>query len=129
MKKLDAYRQIVRDTLQEGMSDEDILMLMVVLHTHAIVLCPDISIEDVQPGAQRQGTSLSPLTRNHLAELFASLWRENNRHGDKDFWFSFYSGTTPYEVFEDIPPNLRNRAVCARNKIAKHELVEELIEE
>jgi len=129
MNMLDAYRQIVQDTLHEGMSKEDILWLMVVLHTHAIILYPEISIEGIQRVNEGKGISLSPLTRTHLSELFASLWVEGDQRRDKDFWFSLFVGNTPYEVFEDIPENLRDRALSARSNIAKHNFVESLIEE
>lgn len=129
MKKLDAYRKILRDAIQEGMSDKDILMLMVVFHLYAILLHPEVTLEDVHADGQPRGFRLSPLTRTHLAELFASLWPKDDRRGNKDFWFWSYDSTTPYEGLEDIPADLRAPVEAAREKIASHKLVADVIED
>lgn len=129
MKKLDAYRHIMQDAIREGMSDKDILMLMVVFHLYGILLRPEVSLEDVQPDGRLRSILLAPLTRTHLADLFASLWPKDDRRGNKDFWFWLYDSTTPYEGLEDIPPDLRPRVEAARDKIARNELVADLIED
>jgi hypothetical protein len=129
MKKLDVYKQILRDTIRDDMQLEDVLLRALVLHTHSIALRPSVSLDDVQRDSGEHRLVLAPLTRSHVVELVSSLWPKNEERGQKDFWSIQYSNLTAYELFEDVPDELRERAIAARKSIAGHELVEELIEE
>ncbi|HEY9422993.1 MAG TPA: hypothetical protein VIW92_16395 [Thermoanaerobaculia bacterium] len=129
MNKLDVYKRILRDTVGDDMPLEDALLHMVVLHTHSIVPRPDVPIDDVLPGRGERRIVLAPLTRTHLAELVASLWGKHDERGRVDFWFSSYGRLTPYELFTDVPSDLWERAIIARDNVAQHDLVAELIEE
>lgn len=129
MKMLDVYKQVLRDTTRDDMQLEDILLRALVLHTHALALRPEVSLDDVRRNGSTRRLVLGPLTRTHVAELVASLWPENEERGRQDFWFTQYGRHTPYELFEDVPEELRERAIAARRSIAEHALVEELIEE
>lgn len=129
MNKLDIYTQILRDTIRNDWEVEDVLLRALVLHTHSIALHPDVALDDVKRGVGEPRLVLAPLTRTHLAHLVASLWPKNEERGRDDFWFAQYGSITPYEVFDDVPYELRDRALAARRNIEEHGLVDELIEE
>ncbi len=129
MKILDVYERILRDVIPEDASLEDVLLYMVVLHTHAVGVRPDVPVDDVSRASAEVGVVLGPLTRNHLAELVSSLWPPNDRRRDMTFWHDAYARRTPYEVFEDVPEHLRDRAVASKQTIENHPLVERLVEE
>lgn len=129
MNKLDVYKQILRDNIRDDMELEDLLMRALVLHTHSIALRSDVVLDDVRRSAGEQRLVLAPLTRTHVAELMASLCPKNEERGRMDFWFAHYGRLTPYELFGDVPDELRDRAVAARKCIAEHHLIDELIEE
>lgn len=129
MNKLDVYKQVLRDAISIEMSEEDVLLHMVVLHTHSIAVSSDVSIDDVQPSNAGQGIVLAPLTRRHLAELVSSLWESHDQRGDVAFWYSLYGSLTPYELFEDVREELRERAFAAKMNIANNDLVDHLIED
>jgi hypothetical protein len=129
MDKLDVYRQIFRDTIRDDMQLEDILLRALVLHTHSIVLRPDVYLDDVQRNAEQLRLVLAPLTRTHVVHLVASLWPKDSEWGREDFWFAQYGRVVPYELFEQVPDELRNEALAARKSIEGHSLVDELIEE
>jgi hypothetical protein len=129
MTKLDVYRQILRSAIRDDMRLEDMLLSALVLHTHSIALRPDVDLDDVRRTTGERRLVLAPLTNTHVTELMASLWPHDEERGREDFWFERYARVTPYELFADVPDELRDRAVAAREAIAKHELIEELIEE
>jgi hypothetical protein len=129
MDKLDVYRQILRDTIRGDMQLEDILLRALVLHTHSIVLRPDIDLDDIQRNVGELRLVLAPLTRTHVVNFVASLWPKDNEWGREDFWFAQYGRVIPYELFEQVPDELRDQALAARKSIEDHSLVDELIEE
>ncbi len=127
MRKLDVYATILRDTVPADMDRIDVLLHGVVLHTHSISLKPEIALDDYKGRNGR--VVLSPLTRHHVASMLANLWPADTQRGKEEYWFASYLADTPYELFEDVPEDLRDRAVTARNSIAAHALVEGLIPE
>jgi hypothetical protein len=129
MDKLDVYKQLLRDSVTPDMGTEDALWRGRVLHMHCIALRPDLRLDDVRLDEGEQRVVLSPLTNNHVAELLASLWPSGEQRGRPYFWFGESNKLTPYEVFADIPANLRDRATAAKKAIEAHPLVAELIEE
>jgi len=130
MKMLDVFRSILSETLTADMEAEDVLMRAVVLHTHSIVLRPGLDLEDVLEAARNDGRLvLAPLTRRHVATLIAECWPAGARAGRETHWLERYERDTPYEVFGDVPPDRRVRALAARDEIAKHPLVERLLPE
>jgi hypothetical protein len=129
MKKLDVYRQILRDVIHDDTALEDALLYIVVLHTHSITLRPGVTVEDGPPNAGGHGIVLAPLTRNHLAELVSSLWESRDQRANPGFWYSAYCRLTPYELFEDLPDSMRDSATAAKRTIETHDLVEKLVQE
>lgn len=129
MNKFDVYKQILRDIIHDDTDLEDVLLYMVVLHTHSMILRSSVTVEDGPKNSGERGIVLAPFTRNHLAELVSSFWGTSNQFGDVEFWHSSYCRLTPYELFGDVPDNLRDRATAAKNTIENHDLVEKLVEE
>ncbi|MEZ4301773.1 MAG: hypothetical protein R3B70_42960 [Polyangiaceae bacterium] len=129
MTKVEVFEQILRGSIRDGMQLEDILLRALVLHTHAVALHEDISLDDAQVERCERRLVLAPLTRSHVVELLSSLWPEDEERGRQDFWFTAYSHFAPYEVFEDVPGALRDKAIAARESIAGHPLVQQLLEE
>ena len=127
MKVLDVYAQVLRDTVRPDMALIDVLLHGVVLHTHSLSLKKEVVLEDVNE--QSGGIVLAPLTRHHVAEMLAKLWPSNTQRGQEDYWFAHCLADTPYELFEMIPEQLRDRAVAARDSIAGHALLAELVPE
>jgi hypothetical protein len=129
MNKMAVYESVLRDSVAPDGDIDETLWRAWVLHTHSLALRRDLQLDDVRPDADGQGLVLAPLTRNHLAELLASLWPPNDKRGQNAFWFWEAHRVTPYEAFSDLPDEMRDRAAAARRAIAAHALVEELIEE
>jgi hypothetical protein len=127
MTKVDVFKQILRDVVSDDADVLDVLLPMVVLHTHAIALRPGVVVDDGPHPADGE-VGLAPLTRTHLAELAASMWTGTAR-GDSDFWTNAYRQSTPFELFDDVPAELRDRAERARRAIEDHPLVNRLIPE
>jgi len=129
VNKRQAYRQILRDSMRDGMQLEDVLLRALVLHTHSIALRPGIDLDDVERNPGESRLILAPLTTTYVASLLASLWPESSEWGREGFWFSKYGTITPYQLFEELPDELRDLALAARTSIEEHRLVDQLIEE
>jgi hypothetical protein len=129
VNKVDIYRQILRDIIQDDMQIEDIVLRAFILHTHSLLLRTNISVDDVEGTGIEQRILLAPLTRTHVTELLSSLWPRDQQRGREDFWLTHYSRLTPYDLFVEITDNLRDKAIAARENVASHDLVQELIEE
>ena len=131
MEILDVYRQVLRESVRSGAPDSDILWRMVALHTHSVVLRSGVAVENggiLRPGADGRVT-LSPLTRSHLAALVAECWPAASERANDAYWLTAYAKETPYEVFEDVPNEERERAAAARDEIVRHDPIVELIAE
>jgi hypothetical protein len=129
MNKMAVYESVLRDSIAPDGDIDETLWRAWVLHTHSLGLRRDIQLDDVRPEAGDERVVLAPLTRNHLAELLAALWPANDQRGRESFWFWEADRVTPWEVFSDVPDELRDRAAAARHAVAAHPLIEELIEE
>lgn len=130
MKLLDVFRLVLRDSLVDEMAAGEVLMHAVVLHTHSIVLRHHVDLEDVAASERSGGQFvLAPLTRSHVAELIAEGWPADPHRGSEGYWLSRYEAETPYELFGDVPNDLRVLALAVKAKIEGHYLVERLIPE
>jgi hypothetical protein len=129
MRKVDVYMAIIRDAISKDVSPEDLLLHALVLHTHSIVLRDGVVLEDVRLDPHEQQMVLAPLTRNHVAELLATAFGGIGKRASPDFWFVEYARVAPYESFDEVPEDLRERAMAARRSIERHRVVERLVEE
>jgi hypothetical protein len=120
------YRQIICDTLRPTMSDAEVLAVMVVLHTHAVVLRPGAAGNDLLADDDGRVT-LQGLTRHHVADLTAACFPAGSHRADHDYWHTAYGFETPYEVLEDVPPELLDAVLAAREALTHHAWVDRLI--
>ena len=102
MKKLNVYKTVLRDAVSSQMDQTDVLLHMVVLHTHSIVVSPTVPVDDVRPETPGGQIVLAPLTRNHVAEVTAALFAPGKERRAPSFWYWSFCQTTPYEVFDDV---------------------------
>ncbi len=126
MKKLDAFRQILADTVRTDMSLDEVLLYAVVLHTYRIELAPNVVLDDAYDA---HPIVLSPLTRQSVAVVLASLWEGEAERGKDGFWFACYCERTPYEVMGDLPPELRQGVELAVRALEAHPMVAQLEED
>lgn len=126
--KMEVYTRVLRDTARDAATDEGVLWIMQVLHSHAIRVSPDAIVVDVAHDGPH-GVELAALTRSHLALLVASVFEHDDdvRRRRREYWGLRFDEETGYEVFEDVPEGLRPRAEAARRAVAAHELVAELV--
>jgi hypothetical protein len=127
----ETFRTILRDTVKtkvKNMDLLDILLHAVVIRTHSIALREDVELEDVWQKSGKR-VVLAAITQRHAAKLLASLWPPTKQRGQDAYWYHRYNQDTPYEIFESVPPELRERALAAKKSIEEHPLVAELIPE
>jgi hypothetical protein len=129
MNMMAVYESILRDSVPPDGDIDETLWRAWVLHTHSLRLRRDVQLDDVRPVAGGERQVLAGLTRNHLAEMLASFWSPNDQRGREAFWFGAAHRVTPYELFADVPDEMRARAAAARRAIAAHPFVEALIED
>jgi hypothetical protein len=123
------YSEILRDVGVTGLAPADALWFAVILHTHRIVLRPEVELEECRDDEGLGPISLLPISVSHTAEVLAPLWPETDERGRRSFWHFLYLSVTPYEVLAEIPPALRPRADEARRQLAAHRFVAELTED
>lgn len=129
MNENDLYREILLDIGVTALSPSDALWIAVILHTHQITLRPEVELEECQDDDDPGPITMLPMTSSRAAELFASLWPEDDERGQHSFWRFLYLKATPYESLGDIPPALRHLADAARQRIEGHRFVAALTED
>ena len=85
------------------------MLWMALVHTHHIRMRPGAS-----PGGDgRPHADFPALTQRNAADIIAGLWSEHHPHdrqrSDYRYWYHVFNTQTPYEVFEDIPEQVRPR--------------------
>ncbi len=104
------------------MTEDEALLWMVLLHTHAVHLRPGVVADEP--------VILHPETQRGAAQVIADLWpnREDERAG-YIFWYSLYNTRTPFEVLEAVPRDLMPQLVRLRNTLAQDPRVAAVVEE
>jgi hypothetical protein len=74
MNKSNAKEELLRNAIRGGLSEEDALLWMVLLHTHEIHLQPG-TLEDLNG---ENVVVLSPDTQRGAAAVIAALWRKRS---------------------------------------------------
>jgi hypothetical protein len=126
MTKMGVFRRIIQDTLTSEMDTIEVLMHGVVLHTHAIRLRPELTLDDVDESGSIR---LYPLTRNGVADVLASCWPSGDERGSPDFWIGRYRSDTAYESLSDVPRDRLALLERALRAIEKHAFVDAVIED
>lgn len=117
-----AHRELLRNVLQRPLTEEDALLWMVLLHTHAIHLSPGVLAEEA--------IVLSAETQRGVASIIADLWpdRADERSNDA-YWYRQYNTRTPYEVLEDVPRDLLSPILRLREILSRDPRVSAIIED
>jgi hypothetical protein len=124
MTKWTAREELLRSAIQGGLSEEDALLWMALLHTHEIHLRPG-ALDDLDDA---NGVVLPSDTRRGVAAVIAALWR---KHADPlrtgyVYWYNAYGQRTPYEMFESAPPAHQERIRQFRELLERDERVSEI---
>jgi hypothetical protein len=129
MTSLEFYQILLRDSIPKRAATEDVLVYMLILHTHQILLAAGSSLENVQLPAGQAAITLAPLTRTLTAEVIATLYPGDATRGRKDFWFTEYARQTPYECLADSPPEIKSQVLKVIKHLESHVMVAKLIED
>jgi hypothetical protein len=121
MNKANAKEELLRNAICGGLSEEDALLWMALLHTHEIHLQPG-TLEDLNG---ENVVVLSPDTQRGAAAVIAALWRKRSDpvRTDYGYWYHEYGMRTPYELFEDAPPLRQERMGQFRQALERDERV------
>jgi hypothetical protein len=121
MNKSNAREELLRDAIPDGLSEEDALLWMALLHTHEIHLRSG-TLEDLNGGG---GVVLPADTRRGVAAVIAALWRKRSDpvRTDYVYWYNEYGRRTPYELFDDAPPAHQVRIRQLREALTHDERV------
>jgi hypothetical protein len=128
MKKQDILESIALSVLSREDLEEELLMFMVLLHTHDIQLKRGILLEDAHQADPSLPIVLRAVTHRHAASIVASLWPRNDKRGAYEYWYAQYNTATPYEVVSDIPPAQLRRLDSMKERVLKDHRIEALKE-
>jgi hypothetical protein len=103
-------------------TERDLLCLMILFHTHSITL--KASVLSDRPGVQE----LAALTQRHVAGIAAEIWRskrrrkrsENDEREDYVYWYFLFNRAGPFEVMEEVPPDLRDTVLALKSRLLEH---------
>jgi hypothetical protein len=125
-----AHEELLRSVLRGPLTEEDALLWMVLLHTHAIHLRPGTILE----GCGNNGTDgpivLPPETQRGVASVMAALWpNRSDERADYIYWYWQYNTRVPYEVLSDVPADLMPRLLKLRDLLAQDPRVAAVVED
>ncbi len=119
------HRSLAEAGLGPRPTDDDGLAVMLLLHTHHILLGGAV-LSDL-PGVQ----DLAALTQRHAAEIIAAAWpdRKDATRTSPPHWYYTFNTRTPFEVVEDIKQPWAERVAGARQRILKTGLLHDIAPE
>lgn len=125
MRKDAYFREVARSVLSLQSNEDDILSLMVVLHTYRFHIPPSVRLDDAGIA-----TMLYPLTHNHSAEIVASVFpaADKQRH-DCNYWYRKFHERTPFEVASEIDGVWRSNVDSMISLLKRTGLVTDLSED
>jgi hypothetical protein len=116
LTKETARVELLRSVLPEPFTEEDALLWMVLLHTHAIHLRPDALS---RCGNGEPIAVLAAETQRGAAGVIAALWPDRaDERADYVYWSFQYQARTPFEVLEEVPEDQRARLLELRHLLA-----------
>jgi hypothetical protein len=112
------------------LTEEDALLWMVLLHTHAIHLRPGV-LSSHRNGEQAEEILVLPTqTQRAAASDIAALWPDRtDERANYLYWYYQYSTRTPYEVLGAVPDDQRTRLLQLRRLLASDPRVVAINEE
>jgi hypothetical protein len=130
MKKATAKEELLRRVIGGGLTEDDALSWMILLHTHQIRLEPGTLDGDQGAAHAGEPPALGAETQRGAAKVVAALWPDrNDRRADYAYWYSQYNTRTPYEVLSDVPQDRLARVLDFRRALAAEPQVAAVVEE
>lgn len=117
------HRELLRKHVSDATDENELLLWMVLIHTHSIRLAvpciqeaPELKI--VEPASQRAA-----------AGTISDLWsrREDKERASYVYWYRAYQLKTPYETMDAVPPEVAARIEQLRQKVESDPMVESLV--
>ena len=95
---------VVKYALNSRGSEQDVLSCMIFLHTHH-TRCREEVVLDDNCGSR----DTSPLTRHHCSAIVAKAVANPSLPSNPGYWYSRYDMLTPYEVYDDVDAQWKER--------------------
>jgi hypothetical protein len=113
------HEALVREGLGSQPNDDDALAMMILLHTHRLLLSSG-SLSD-RPGVKE----IAATTQRYAAETIASAWpdRSDTTRTAPAYWYYEFNTRTPFEVIDDITPPWDERVDRAKQRVLRNALV------
>jgi hypothetical protein len=128
MNKYEIHKSIARAVLPPDVKADDVLLFMVLLHTHDLYLKAGVTLEDVKRCDDASPLTLPAITRRHAAEVVASLWPAGDKRGEEQYWYSHFVNSTPFEVLSDVPAEGLRRLLELKELLLCDPRVEAVVE-
>jgi hypothetical protein len=128
MTKYEIHASIAQNVVSASEAEEDLLLFMVLLHTHDIRLNADVVLDDVIRADMNEPILLPAITHRHASAVIASLWPAGDKKGKYEYWYALFSQLTPYEVTGDIPSHQLVRFVMLKQRLCREPRVQSVIE-
>ncbi len=130
MTKETAHAELLRSVLPGSLTEEDALLWMVILHTHAIHLHSGV-LSSPRKGEQTEGITVLPAqTQRGAASVIAALWPDRtDERANSTFWYFQYTTRTPYEVLDSVPDDKRARLLELRHLLASDPRIAAIVAE
>lgn len=130
MTKETARVELLRSVLPGPLTEEDALLWMVLLHTHAIHLLPGVFFSSRNGERAEEVKVLPAETQRGAASDIAILWPDRtDERASYVYWLRHYNLRTPYEVLDAVPEDQRTRLFELRHLLAGDPRVAAVIEE
>lgn len=130
LTKETAHAELLRSVLPKPLTEEDALLWMVLLHTHAIRLRPGTLTAHRENGQTEEITVLSPQTQRGVASAIAALWPDRtDERANYVYWYFQYNSRTPYEALDVVPEDQRIRLFELRCLLASDPRIAAVIED
>lgn len=124
MTKQEFFQTAARSLLSSESTDEEVLALMLVLHTHCFHLPETIELQDA--GKARV---LAALTRHGAAEIVASAFPKTKKQSQETFWFWEFNESTPFSGTFEMPQIWKDRVDKMITRLKQCGLFKDVIEE
>lgn len=97
-------------------TERDLLCLMILFHTHKLEFR-----RPILPGYP-DSLDLAALTQRSVAAMAADAWpkRDDAERTNYVHWYWLFNTSGPFEVWEEVPPDLRDTALMFRARLLEH---------
>jgi hypothetical protein len=130
LNKYNVRAELLRSVLSGPLMEEDALLWMVLLHTHALHLHPGVLSSHNHGEKPEEILVLPAQTRRVAASDIAALWPDRtDERANYLYWYHQYSTQTPYEALDEVPEDQRTRLLQLRRLLASDPRVVAINEE